>query len=251
MKLKIYYLATFIAIVIFYLNYTYAHIFNYISAQNMNYPEINGTFEISSNESSTNKPVTYVALGDSLTAGAGSKWAEDSYPYMFAQKLTGIDQKVKLINLGVPGALTKDVFNFQLARTIAENPQIITLLIGTNDMNNYVSLKEFRIYFESIIEDLQKKTKAKILVASTPYLGAPSLYLPPYNWFFDFRTKQYNNVIKSVLNSEINKDIIFVDLYKETNKQFKKNYNLYSKDLFHPSAEGYKLFGDIFYANYR
>ncbi len=183
-----------------------------------------------------------------MSIEAGTDGHEESYPYLFAKKLSASNQKIKLVNLGIPGALTKDVFDSQVERAISENPQIITLLIGTNDMNSYVPLKEFRINFEKIIEELQKKTKAKIVVANTPYLGAPKLYLPPYNWFFDFRTKQYNKIIKEVID---NKDIIFVDLYKQTNKQFKKDAGVYSLDLFHPSAKGYKLWGDIFYATYR
>ncbi|MEK7644651.1 MAG: SGNH/GDSL hydrolase family protein [Patescibacteria group bacterium] len=248
MKWKIIVTAVILAAIAIYLNYAYSRIFNFISAQNMKYPEVNGIYEITPTSQGSAETITYTALGDSLTAGVGADNPSETFAYLFAKKMSDSGQKIKLVNLGIAGAVSKDVIDSQLAKTISENPRVITLLIGTNDMNNYVPLAEFKTNYETIIRELRAKTTAKILASSIPYLGAPELFLPPYNLFFDLRIRQYNKIIKRIAEEN---GIILVDLYQETADAFKKDSRLYSPDLFHPSAEGYKLWGDIFYANFR
>lgn len=227
-----------------YLNRSYAYIYSEISKGNLKSPDVNQTYIIKENMK-PNKISTYVALGDSLTAGVGTDNHEQSYPYLLAQKLAG-NNEIVLENLALPGLETSDINGQIIASAIAGNPDIITLLIGVNDIHNFISILDFKKNYEQILKDLTQKTNAKIYIINIPFLGANSLVLPPYNYYFDLQTKEFNEIIKQLANEH---NVSYVDLYSQTVSQFKKSGSHYSKDLFHPSAEGYVSWAQIIYDN--
>ncbi len=183
------------------------------------------------------KNLTYVALGDSLTAGVGVDQFNQTYPYLFTQKLA-LGNKVTLINLAEKGATTDSLIRDQLPKLSSLHPDLITILIGINDLHDLKSLESFRTNYSLILKQLQL-TGVKILILNIPDLGDSSVLLPPFNYWYDFRTKQYNSVIES-LGVEV------IDIYS-LSKNFGKN--MYSLDKFHPSSLGYKIWSDILNAN--
>ncbi|MCL5073547.1 MAG: SGNH/GDSL hydrolase family protein, partial [Actinobacteria bacterium] len=69
-----------------------------------------------------------------------------------------------------------------------------------------------------------------------------NLVLFPYNIFFDIQIRQYNQVISKVAQKyEVN----LIDLYTPTKNDFANRTNFYSVDDFHPSGEGYKMWGTL------
>lgn len=147
----------------------------------------------------------------------------------------------------VPGARTDDLLNGLLPAAIRDNPDIVTVLIGVNDVHNDTNRAEFSANYENIIMRLRKETKAKIYLINIPFIGADNLILPPYNYLFDARTKQFNKVIQELA---IKYQIKYIDLYTPTKNLFTKSGSHYAADLFHPSAEGYKIWADLIYANF-
>jgi lysophospholipase L1-like esterase len=234
-----------IVIVGVYLNRSYAYIYDKISMGDLKLPEQNQIYLVSENDNS-DKILTYVALGDSLTVGVGTDNYEQSYPYLLAQKLAGSDNKVILKNRAFLGLKTEGVDNTLLIPTILDKPNIVTLLIGVNDIHNNISKKDFRINYEQILRRLTQETSAEVYVINIPYLGSDKLILPPYDYFFDYQTKQFNKIIKE-LADDYNAN--YIDLYTSTTAEFKKSGAHYSRDLFHPSAEGYSLWAKIIYDN--
>jgi len=246
--MKVKYLIIIIAIIfaltLIYLNRSYAYIYNRIDKSNLQNPNMQQSYLLEA-KNQNSKIINYVALGDSLTAGVGSTDYKQTLPYLLAENLS---QKgaVNLNNLAVPGAKTKDVIAYQLNQAIALNPDYITLLVGVNDVHGLVSLKKFQTEFQKIIDQLSTKTKAKIIIINIPYLGTSNLILPPYNWYFDKMTKNFNEAIKQ---TAAKKSLYYIDLYSQTKDSFAKNKKLYSSDFFHPSNEGYKIWAQIIYAN--
>lgn len=194
----------------------------------------------------TTQVIKYVALGDSLTAGAGTQNYQDSLPFLVGANLVKTGVRVEVVNLALSGVGVKQVLNEQVPRAILEKPDFITLLIGINDIHNLVPPDSFRKDYSKIISLLTARTRAKIIVINIPYLGSDRILLPPYNALLDSKTKLFNDVIKKEVKD---KDIRHVDLYKQTAELFKKASNLYSEDQFHPSKEGYLLWGKIINAN--
>jgi lysophospholipase L1-like esterase len=227
-----------------YLNRSYAYIYDEIGNGNLKAPAKNQTNMIG--ENINNQDLTYVALGDSLTAGAGTESYKESYPYILSEKLSG-KNNVILKNRSELGYKSIDVKNVFLPLAVKDNPAIVTLFVGVNDVHNNISKEEFAKNYEDILKSLATETKAKIYAINLPFIGASNLILPPYNLYFDFKTKELNEVIKN-LSQKYN--TVYIDLYSPTKEKFAKSNSYYSKDLFHPSAKGYALWANIIYANF-
>ncbi|TME46112.1 MAG: hypothetical protein E6I60_15345 [Chloroflexi bacterium] len=79
--------------------------------------------------------IRYLALGDSYTIGTGLLDVAQNFPSLLAKRLTnetGID--VILINLGVNGYTTTDLIREELPVARSVRPELVTILIGANDV---------------------------------------------------------------------------------------------------------------------
>ncbi len=190
----------------------------------------------------------YIALGDSLTAGSGADLYEETYPYLVAKQLSNHNQEVILRNFSVPGFKSQDLIDVFLENTVKMQPDIVTILIGVNDIHNYVGEERFAKNYRTILEVLTQHTKAKIYLISIPYIGADTTIFPPLNLYFLNQTTEYNKVIKE-LSQEYH--ATYIDLDTPTRALFRKDGAHYSVDGFHPSAAGYKIWADIIYDGLR
>lgn len=211
-----------------YLYTTYAYFYGFLSQKNLTSPVHEITVMIGSQLGG--QAIKYIALGDSLTEGIGVSDYKNSYPYLIAQKLS-LKNNVELTNLAHAGDTSSDVLTNQLPNVLPEKPDLITILIGVNDIHDFKSLKEFENNYSQIIAIL-KTTGAEIYVLSIPYLGSDKIVYFPYNFIMDFRTKQFNDVIKKV---SAGAEAKYIDLYS-----LNKSADFYSVDQFHPGEEGYK-----------
>ena len=238
-------MAAVLAVIIFiYLNRAYSHIYSELGQADLKPSDNVGHYVIGSSVASSTRSLLYVALGDSLTAGVGTEKYEYSYPYQVAQSLAGDTRRVALEDFGIPGERTKGLLADVVPLAINEQPDVITILIGVNDIHGNISAAVFRSNYDSILSRLTKETKAKIYIINIPFLGASSLMLPPYQAYFDYQTKEFNSII-SELAAKYKLD--YIDLYTPTVGLFKKPGSQYSADLFHPSASGYKIWAKIIY----
>jgi len=77
----------------------------------------------------------YLALGDSYTIGTGASGDSHNYPSILAARLTkatGI--KVGLTNPAVNGFTTVDLINNELGYVSKLKPELVSILIGVNDL---------------------------------------------------------------------------------------------------------------------
>lgn len=126
-----------------------------------------------------------VLIGDSITHGTASH----NYVNMLKNKL--IDTKFELINAGLNGDLTINILN-RIDDIIRCEPDLITIMIGTNDAIGTYRVEDRRRYIKTkgaqadaefwtlyrfkedyikIITQLQNQTNALIGVLSIPILG--------------------------------------------------------------------------------
>ncbi len=228
-----------------YINRSYAYIYNHIDKIALKTPDLDRSYLVTNNKTASSSLV-YVALGDSLTSGVGADNYQESYPYLLAQYFAGNDYQVTLKDRAVPGAKTKDLLAGLLPGAIKDSPDIVTLLIGVNDVHGDISQEDFRERYDNILKRLTTETKAKIYVINIPMIGANNLLLPPYNYLFDLRTKQYNKIIQELA---VKYNLQYIDLYTPTKDLFSSNGSHYAADFFHPSAQGYKIWADLIYAD--
>lgn len=192
--------------------------------------------------------LVYIALGDSFSSGQGAKSYEESFPYLLAVDLAK-DKKTKVIlqNFSVPGVRSAQVVSGQLEQAISAKADIITLLIGTNDVHGGIDKEVFRKNYIKILDDLVQKTSAKIYIIGLPDAGRDGLLWPPYNYYFKYQTTEYNKIIKGLASDY---DLTYIDLENSLQSKVQDEDAYYSPDSFHPSAEGYQLWAQIIYDSF-
>lgn len=231
-----------------YLNRAYAFIYNHIGDIHLLASDRAEKYLINpKNGAATGTPpLIYVALGDSLTAGVGTEQYADSYPYQLAQTLAaGSGRPVTLYDRSWPGERTASLLRDYVPLAVADQPDIITLLIGINDMHGNISIETFRTRYAAILKQLTTRTNAKIYVINIPFLGSPQLMHSPYQWYFDYETRRFNAVIRQLATQY---RLTYIDLYAPTVNLFKAAGPDYSADFFHPSPAGYKIWVPIIYS---
>jgi lysophospholipase L1-like esterase len=78
----------------------------------------------------------WVALGDSMSQGVGAQSINGGWVGQLQATLSDAGQPPRLVNLSVTGARVRDVLDDQLPRLheLGIEPDLVTLLIGANDM---------------------------------------------------------------------------------------------------------------------
>ncbi len=94
--------------------------------------------------------VRYLALGDSYTIGTGASNDAHNYPSIIAARLTAATgARVELTNPAVNGFTTKDLIDKELGFVGSLKPQLVSTLIGVNDLVRGRSAQEYR---ESLVK---------------------------------------------------------------------------------------------------
>lgn len=234
-----------LAVAYLYLAHTY--IYRYIGRAHLPATDQQHSYVLNGNMATGSKKIVYAALGDSLTAGVGTGCYEESYPYLISQYLAGNSQELVHLNFSYPGARSADARRDLLASVVAAQPDIITVLLGTNDVHGFVGTTEFRDNYRYILSELIGKTQAEIYVVSIPDIGSHSLVLPPYSNYFASKIVEFNGIIKSLA---VDFDLKYIDLATPTADLLQKDGTHYAADLFHPSATGYAAWAKIIYDNF-
>jgi lysophospholipase L1-like esterase len=112
-----------------------------------------------------------VALGDSYTIGTGLADGQQAFPSLLARKLRkemGID--VALVNLGVNGYTTADLIREELPVARNVRPEIVSILIGANDVVQGSDEPTYRTRLAEIYDSLEQLGLApkSVLAVSTP-----------------------------------------------------------------------------------
>lgn len=181
-------------------------------------------------------PVNYVALGDSTGVGVGAR--NGGYVARLFQRIVSERPGSKLTNLCVTGATSEDVLRSQLREGMADNPNLVTLGIGINDIGHGIGVEEFARNYEEILGELRRGTSAKIVVANIPDISsAPRIP--------DFARREYQQTIV-VFNQRLEAiaeryEVILFDVHSTTRDQLPSHPEFFSSDGFHPSDAGYEM----------
>ena len=242
MRKVIYIIIALIVLIGVYLYLANAYIYYKIGRANLSATLTDKVYAF--NPELSSRPITYLALGDSLTAGVGVDNYKEAYPYLVAEDLTSSSKKVNLQVLATPGYRSEDSVANYLIPASTRSADIITILIGVNDIHDRVGVDKFRSNYQTILETLTSKTKAKIYLISIPLIGSPQIVFPPYRTYFAEKTELYNQAIKDLAKTY---KVNYIDINSGTEDLFRNNSKFYAADLFHPSNLGYKLWANIIY----
>lgn len=153
---------------------------------------------------------TIVLLGDSLTFGYGLNRSL-SFASLISKNINA-----NLINKGINGSSTTDMLVRFTKDVIYNNPNILFILAGTNDILSNRPIKSI-IDNLSIMIDEALSNDIKVILSSPP-----SIYKTKNSSFINYNDFDvfYNNL--SILNDELSKlslskSIEFIDLFSLTN----------------------------------
>jgi acyl-CoA thioesterase-1 len=180
----------------------------------------------------------YVALGDSYTIGTsvveGERW-----PNQLIARVPGLELAA---NLGVNGFTSRDVIEVELPQLDAHRPDVITLLIGVNDVVQGVPTETYRANVVRILDDAVDRVGAgRVLVVTTPdYTVTPSGsdYGDPVQQSAGIRA---NNAIITEVARGLG--IRVADIY-DLSLGAATDHSLVAGDGLHPSGHQYELWVD-------
>lgn len=193
---------------------------------------------INSADSSTRPPLNLVVLGDSTAAGLGSDDPQATVGPMLAKDVAAYTRgPVKLTTAATVGAESIDLGR-QLANALdtAGAPDIAIILVGANDVTHRAD-RALAIAALSDCIDTLNAMGTRVVVGTCPDLGTIKPVRPPLRqlirrWSRDLAAAQ------AAVATE--RGAAVVSLGDVLGPEFAANPEvLFSKDQFHPSAEGY------------
>ena len=149
--------------------------------------------------------IRYVALGDSYTIGTGLDDESHNFPSLLARKLrenSGIE--VALVNLGVNGYTTTDLIREELPVARDLRPELVTVLIGANDLVQGSDEATYRTRLRAIYDALGSMglPPRRVLALSIPdFSGLPGA--APFGSARELRSRvdAFNRVAQSEAGS--------------------------------------------------
>jgi lysophospholipase L1-like esterase len=186
--------------------------------------------------------ITYVAIGASDTFGIGtSDPYTENWPTDLADKL---NQRVHLINLGIPGITLHDALSLELPVALDSRPELVTIWLGVNDIANKVPVNSYSRDLDLMLTRLESDApSAHILMANIP-----DLTLLPY--FASYNQQELKTIIEEY-NATIAHEaqlhhVILVNLSQQ-NYNLREHPEYISKDGLHPTDLGYSQIAELFY----
>ncbi|MBQ7383941.1 MAG: SGNH/GDSL hydrolase family protein [Clostridia bacterium] len=198
------------------------------------------------------KKVKIVFQGDSITdAGRDRRnyhHMGNGYPKYASELLVKAFPEVdfEFINFGISGNRTGQLFDRLYGDAIAFQPDIISVLIGINDVwhrygggNVATTDAQIALNYRCILERLKKETNAKIMILS-PYL-------------LDCQDKEpIREDLKTLLPIVRELAAEFADVYVPLDEKFEEALKtqpepkFYSGDGVHPNANGAEFIGKLY-----
>ena len=186
--------------------------------------------------------ITYVAIGASDTFGIGtSDPYMENWPTDLADKL---NQRVHLINLGIPGITLHEALSLELPVALDSRPELVTIWLGVNDIADKVPVSSYAHDLDLMLTRIESHApSAHILIANIP-----DLTLLPY--FASYNQQALHNII-AAYNATIAREaqqhhVILVNLSQQ-NYNLREHPEYISNDGLHPNDLGYSQIAELFY----
>jgi acyl-CoA thioesterase I len=180
----------------------------------------------------------YVALGDSYTIGT-SVAAADRWPDQLVARLPQFEL---VANLGVNGFTSADVIEVELPQLPAFHSEVVSLLIGVNDVVQGVPEAAYRRHVGRILDELVRLVGPdRVLVVTTPdYTVTPagSDFGDPAQQSAGIRTSNATITERATARGIAVADIYDLSLLAATNRA------LVASDGLHPSGAQYATWVD-------
>lgn len=183
--------------------------------------------------------VRYVALGDSYTIGTAVP-ADESWPSHLAQRVEALEL---VVNLAVNGYTSRDVIERELPELADLEPELVTLLIGVNDVVQGVPDAEYTANVALILDRLLELLSAQRILC----VATPDYTLTPRGGDFGDPMEQSDRIVRvnAILREACDqRGIAFVPDIFEISQRVTDDPSLVAPDGLHPSGAQYVFWTD-------
>lgn len=184
-----------------------------------------------------------VFIGDSIT-DANHNYSDDAlgegYVKIIADEMQKNRDDLEIINKGHDGFTVFGLWKFLDHDCISKNPDIVSILIGCNDVSIKMSTERtleeqgFQEYYEKILKKLQQKTIAKIICMGP--------FIFPYPMEFQNWIKDIKKAESMAENAAEKYGAAFVPLHDMLNESVEQeNYDRITTDGTHLTEDGARI----------
>ncbi|WP_405296617.1 GDSL-type esterase/lipase family protein [Algibacter sp. Ld11] len=164
----------------------------------------------------------------------------------------------QVINAGVGGNTTVNLLSRLEKDVLSEKPDLVILMVGTNDMVNsrkMISYKTYRKNLKKLVKSI-KKNGSDMLLMSSPRVDSVYLYERHNKALFTHAPNEKLNKTREIVSKIARKKKVhFLDIYqafsdlnlpKHNEDLFIRNaMNSNARDGVHPTALGYRFIGEL------
>lgn len=182
--------------------------------------------------------IRYLSLGDSLTQGVGAPDPDSgSFPFFLSKNWRAAGCNVELKNPAIAGYTAADIIREELKEIDAFKPNLITLLVGSNDIVANVPPETYR-------------KNVKTILAAAKKSGARVVVFPQNEWFLSPRGPDFGTDLASkraafdaiMIEEAKAAGAEFIDLRPLHKTQSAKKF--WSDDDIHPTIDVYKTWAN-------
>lgn len=185
--------------------------------------------------------LSYVVMGDSTSIGQGTEY-KNSYAEASAQHLAQ-HYRVRFVNVGISGAIAKDIPLTQLEKAAGHKPDLVLLAVGANDARRFTDGKTMQTALQATVDGLKRANpNVRIVVTGSPAMDAVPRFPWPSNKLMGLRTRQVNSAFGPVIQRN---HLTFAPIADRTRAAFLADPTLFAADKFHPNARGYVLWKPV------
>lgn len=173
--------------------------------------------------------LTWLAIGDSITAGTGATILTNCYVYQTSKQLRQNGKPHHLIDSGIGGLRSDQILARYKYNGGRCDPDLVTIMCGTNDNEQSVSTSTFQTNLQNLINDVKmnkKVGKCQIVLLS----------IPMTNDTYNTTVASFNTVIQNVASSN---GLTFVDIHSA----YSTTASMY--DNVHPNDSGHLAIANI------
>ncbi len=205
----------------------------------------------------TARSLRLAVLGDSTTAGVGVERAQDSLPYLLAERLAAHETaRVHVVSYGWAGARAADVAEKQLPRAMEPlragegspflcGAHVVAVVIGSNDATHQTPPGRYRAALRSTMEGVRAAApRARIVLAGIPRFRGALRAVEPLITLAD----GYARLLRPISRAEAERvGAVYADLAAGVPPRIESGMEFLSSDNFHPSVVGYSLWADVIF----
>lgn len=169
-----------------------------------------------------NAEVIISVLGDSLVSGYGLEFT-DSFPYKLEIALNTFSKNVIVKNAGVSGDTSAGGLA-RLSWVLEEDPDIVVIVLGSNDMLRGIPPLETKKNLTEIVKIIKSKKIGIVFCGMKASLNLGNEYTKDFNKIYPEIAKEFN--------------LIFFPFFLE---MVALNKSLNQNDLIHPNVKGVEL----------